>query len=83
MNIGMPMLVEWSGKRRELIDGFGLCSPHRWKPEQRGAFVAKGAEHFCSMVYELVKAFVLTQLGDVRREAIKLGLGHIKGRLSL
>ena len=79
LNRGMPMVVEWAGKRRELIDGFGLCSPNRWKPELRGAFIPSGAAGLCEKIFGLVQKFVLEQLADVRLDAIKLGLGHIKG----
>ena len=29
LNRGHPMTVEWGGKSREFVDGFGLCSPGR------------------------------------------------------
>lgn len=31
MNGGRPIMVEWDNKEREFIDGFGLCSPTRWR----------------------------------------------------
>ena len=31
-----PMWVEWDFKDREFVDGFGLCSPCRWHPWNRG-----------------------------------------------
>jgi hypothetical protein len=37
LNAGAPIQVEWDGATRGFIDGFGLCSPTRWKPRQRGA----------------------------------------------
>ena len=35
-NSGMPIQVEWDQVNRGFIDGFGLCSPTRWRPSQRG-----------------------------------------------
>lgn len=33
--IGPPLTTELMGKRREFVDGGGLCSPGRWAPAQR------------------------------------------------
>ena len=35
-NSGRPIQVEWDHVQRGFIDGFGLCSPCRWKPADRG-----------------------------------------------
>jgi len=35
-NTGAPISVEWDRVHRGFIDGFGLCSPCRWKPSKRG-----------------------------------------------
>lgn len=31
-NSGMPIQVEWDQTTRGFVDGFGLCSPTRWRP---------------------------------------------------
>ena len=36
LNKGQRIQVEWDGKTRGFIDGFGLCSPTRWMPSARG-----------------------------------------------
>ncbi|CAE8640253.1 unnamed protein product [Polarella glacialis] len=33
--VGPPVQVDWGGRVRELTDGFGLCSPTRWRPKDR------------------------------------------------
>ena len=35
-NHGQPISVEWDSKSRFFIDGFGLWSPTRWQPWDRG-----------------------------------------------
>ena len=39
---GPPWQVEVAGKRRDLVDGAGLCSPGRWAPDKRGLEQASG-----------------------------------------
>ena len=36
--------VEWAGRETEFVDGFGLCSPNLYRPEQRGAFLRDEAK---------------------------------------
>ena len=36
MNSGRPITVEWDRSQKDFTDGFGLCSPARWRPSQRG-----------------------------------------------
>ena len=36
-NRGLPVEVEWERQRQPITDGFGLCSPTRWRPHDRGA----------------------------------------------
>ena len=35
-NRGNPIRVEWEGQEDAITDGFGLCSPARWPPMNRG-----------------------------------------------
>ena len=28
-----PLVVEWGGRAKPFVDGFGLCSANRWRPE--------------------------------------------------
>ncbi|CAL1142577.1 unnamed protein product [Cladocopium goreaui] len=32
-NRGKPLVVEWGGRAKPFVDGFGLCSANRWRPE--------------------------------------------------
>ena len=74
---GQQMSLEWSGKARQLVDGFGLCSPTLWEPSQRGAHLDAKAQDLCRQVHDLAENFIREKFEDPRREAIKLGLGHI------
>ena len=37
-NRGLPIQVEWEAYQEPFTDVFGLCSPTRWRPEDREAF---------------------------------------------
>ena len=37
-NSGTPIQVEWDNSAHSFIDGFGLCSLTRWRPQHRGTF---------------------------------------------
>eukprot|EP00435_Cladocopium_sp_Y103_P068191 s408_g31.t1 len=74
---GQPLVLEWAGKQRQLVDGFGLCSPTLWEPEARGAHLEPAARELCNKLFGTLTEFVRNKFQDPRREAIKLGLGHI------
>ena len=74
---GQKVLVDWAGKEKELVDGFGLCSPTLWEPDNRSAYLDEAAKSFCSSVFDLISGFVKEKFEDPKREAIRLGLGHI------
>ena len=72
------MEMEWAGKCKPLVDGFGLCSPTLWDPADRGAHICPEGQAFCKSVFGMVSQFVTTKLGDLRLAAFKLGLGKIE-----
>eukprot|EP00435_Cladocopium_sp_Y103_P024615 s4687_g6.t1 len=76
---GRPMMVEWSGEEREIIDGFGLCSPNRWEPASRCFGDDPHSRDLNFKVHELLKSFVHEQLGDLRTMAFKLATGKLEG----
>ncbi len=41
---GQPIRVEWGGEIHELVDGFGLPSPNRWKPSSTGGRLSAEAK---------------------------------------
>ena len=73
---GQKVNLEWAGKSRELVDGFGLCSPTLWEPSSRGAHLSSEAKRLSENIFEVLSTFVNHKFADPRREAIKLGLGH-------
>ena len=77
-NAGQPIWVEWAGRESEFVDGFGLCSPNLYKPEQRGAFLNKEAKALSKSLFELVEAFVQEEIGEVRDKAFRLAVGQFK-----
>jgi len=75
---GQPMEMEWAGRRKPLVDGFGLCSPTLWDPADRGAHIQPEGQEFCKTIFGMVSKFVTEKLGDLRLAAFKLGLGKIE-----
>ena len=75
-NAGQPMWVEWAGRETEFVDGFGLCSPNLFRPEQRGAFLGGEAKALVRNIHSLVVQFVSNEIGDVRDKAFKLAVGQ-------
>ena len=75
---GQPMEMDWAGRRKPLVDGFGLCSPTLWNPADRGAHICAGGQDFCKSIFGMVSKFVTERLGDLRLAAFKLGLGKIE-----
>ena len=67
-NHGQPISVEWDSKSRFFIDGFGLCSPTRWQPWDRGVNRSPEANPLLTSIY----------VGDPRRVCYELVLGRLK-----
>ena len=68
--------VEWAGCETEFVDGFGLCSPNLFRPEQRGAFLGSEAKALVQNIHSLVVQFVSKEIGDVRDKAFRLAVGQ-------
>ena len=78
-NRGKPLVVEWGGRAKPFVDGFGLCSANRWRPEDRGAYLSMEAQQMGRKLKELLQEFVVSQIGDLRKEAFHLALGRLQG----
>ncbi|CAL1141183.1 unnamed protein product [Cladocopium goreaui] len=76
-NWGRPLMVEWSGEEREIVDGFGLCSPNRWAPGCRGVGQSVRSMELNTKIHDLLRNFVHEQLGDLRLMAFKLATGKL------
>ena len=67
-----PLLVEWDGEVWEFVDGLGLCSCNRWRPDARGRSLGTKAKILSSQLHALMFDFVVEQLGDLRLAGMKL-----------
>ena len=76
-NFGRPISVEWDGRTHEFIDGFGLCSPSRWHPADRGRYRGDRMKQLAQATFEFLKQGVMESVSDVRREAFKLVTGKL------
>ena len=54
-----PMWVEWDFKDREFVDGFGLCSPCRWHPWNRGMNRPDSSKQLAIDTYNLLESVVV------------------------
>lgn len=78
LNKGRPISVEWDGRRREFVDGFGLCSPTRWAPLARGVRRSDTMKKLASETFVLLRETVARCIPDVRAAAFKLVTGKFE-----
>ena len=77
-NTGRPIVVEWDRYHRDFIDGFGLCSPARWRPSHRGTHRSDGMVKLANQTFELLVETVKATIPDVRKEAFRLVTGKLE-----
>ena len=75
-NAGQPIWVEWAGRETEFVDGFGLCSPNLYRPEQRGAFLRDEAKKLAKDVYDLVEKFVVSEIWQLDNSVSHLSVSR-------
>lgn len=68
-NRGHPIVVEWDGKTRDFIAGFGLCSPARWTPSARGVRRTAQMRQLAEATFGILRDAVVDAFGDVRGAA--------------
>ena len=78
---GPPMVGEFAGCSDEFVDGFGRCSPGRWRPVNRGRRLSDGARTFAGRLKERVQQFVVGSIPDLARATFKLATGRWSGPL--
>eukprot|EP00435_Cladocopium_sp_Y103_P055965 s367_g18.t1 len=76
-NSGRPIFVEWDNVHRSFIDGFGLCSPCRWKPAHRGTQRSVDMVKLANDTFQILADGVREAIPDVRRESFKLVTGKL------
>ena len=77
LNRGHPIVVEWDGRERDFIDGFGLCSPTCWHPASRGVRRTEKMQKLASETFEMLLDTVNKYIPDVRAEAFRLATGKV------
>ena len=77
-NRGLPLEVEWEGHTEPITDGFGLCSPTRWRPEDRGGSLSKGTRALCRALHQLGLDFLREQVPDPRTLCQSLEKGELE-----
>eukprot|EP00435_Cladocopium_sp_Y103_P044902 s3525_g12.t1 len=78
MNRGQPIQVEWDGRDRPFIDGFGMCSPTRWAPLARGVRRTAVMSDLAWATHSLLEETVHKCIPDVRTAAFALVTGKIQ-----
>ena len=73
-----PIAVEWDQAHRGFIDGFGLCSPCRWKPAHRGTNRSEDMVQLAQDTFQILEETVRGSISDLRLESFKLVTGKIK-----
>eukprot|EP00435_Cladocopium_sp_Y103_P017282 s4766_g4.t1 len=68
----MPVQVAWDGSQHPFVDGFGLCRPARWRPQQRGEKRTEEMVAFADATFALLSSCVAECVPDVRTEAFRL-----------
>ena len=77
MNSGKPISVEWDRFTKDFTDGFGLCSPGRWRPQQRGIHRSAQMTQLAEDTFSILSDCVLKEIKDIRKEAFKLVTGKL------
>ena len=75
--VGQPMTCRLDARRKVFNDGFGLCSPGRWRPEARGVLETPEERQHGDSVFALLQEFVKEKLPDPRRAAFQLVSGQL------
>eukprot|EP00435_Cladocopium_sp_Y103_P040452 s469_g11.t1 len=76
--MGQPITCRYEGCKKEFTDGFGLCSPGRWKPGARNKLASSEAAEHADNIADLLFQFLIQEIGDLRNEAFRLALGHLQ-----
>ena len=75
---GQPLVCRHAKEYHEFVDGLGLCSPGRWRPEQRGRLCSWRESNHAEGLQRVVRNFVLSEVGDVKLMTFKLAAGRIE-----
>ena len=59
--------MTWEGKSTDFVDGFGLCSPTRWRPSDRGGRLSAPAKNLARQLHHLARDFVCVGMCKIHR----------------
>ena len=74
---GPPIKCRHTREWRELVDGFGLCSPGRWRPLARNALASTGEWDHASSIRKVLAEAVHQAIPDLRKAAFALATGRL------
>ena len=74
---GQPLTYRHAKDPHEFVDGLGLCSPGRWRTEQRGRLCSWSELSHAEGLQRVIRNFVLWELDDVKAMSFKLAAGRI------
>ena len=75
---GQPLVCRHSKEYHEFVDGLGLCSPWRWRPEQRGRLCSWRESNHAEGLQRIIRNFVISELDDVKLMTFRLAAGRIE-----
>ena len=77
--VGPALKAQYAGRHEEFCDGFGLCSPGRWHPNNRAKELPSNQLNFCQSIRHLVDDFCRKLIPDLGKGIMKLALGRCQG----
>ena len=77
-HLGQPLVCRHDTGKRVFVDGFGLCSPGRWPPGQRGQLNSWEESLHAERMQRILRNFVLAELPDIRKSAFLLAAGRLE-----
>ena len=75
---GQPLVCRHAKEYHEFVDGLGLCSPGRWRPEQKGRLCTWRESNHAEGLQRVARNFVLSEVGDVKLMTFKLAAGRME-----
>ena len=74
--IGPPLAAFYAGRDEEFCDGFGLCSPGRWHPNNRSKKRLPEQLAFCPGLRKMIDESCERVIPDLGKGVMKLALGR-------
>ena len=75
---GPPLVCRHDPAKAPFNDGFGLCSPGRWRPQARNRIASARELEHCENIRAILQQVVHDEIPDVRRMSFKLASGQVK-----